>query len=245
MLTGALGWALLWGLGVARAPVRDAPTLVTFDVPPRPVAAVRVEPERARAAPRAAGRAAPPNLRATPAEIVAPVPVRPPLEPPPLVTAPVAGPGAAPRAGAAEMAGPGTGAGGMGDGRGSGQGGAGDGGGGGDETPPRRIRGGLRDSDYPEAAAEAGVGGVVGVRYLVGIDGRVPECVVTRTSGNAALDAATCRLIRERLRFRPSRDSAGRAVPAWIVENHEWVVQRVPADPSAPPPPRRRRFRIF
>ena len=98
--------------------------------------------------------------------------------------------------------------------------------------PPRHIRGSLTNSDYPRAAAEAGAGGTVGVRYRVGVDGRVTQCLVTRSSGNDALDVATCSLIERRFRFAPARDEDGRPVPSAIVgENHSWFVE--PARPES------------
>ncbi len=62
-----------------------------------------------------------------------------------------------------------------------------------------------RDSDYPAAAKEALISGTVAVRYVVAVSGRVTECSVTGSSGNAELDQTTCRLIKERFRFKPSK----------------------------------------
>jgi protein TonB len=153
--------------------------------------------------------------------------------PVPVVTAPKAGQGPDASAGASIVAGPGTGAGGVGTGSGSGGSGDGDGDGGGD-TPPRQIRGRLKNSDYPAAAGASGVSGTVSVRYVVETDGRVSDCEVTRSSGSQILDETTCRLIRERFRFRPSLDAQGRPVPAAIVENHSWFVEHDDAPPDQP-----------
>lgn len=237
-LTVALGYALIAGLALGGG-VSSEEALAIFEVGPDPPPPPREElkPHRLQSS-RREGAASPPNLRSEPTEIVAPEPVVP-LPPPPVIAAPIAGVGSAPSAGSAEVRGPGTGSGGEGDGRGSG--GEGDGSGdGGAETAPRWMRGQLKDSDYPEAAADAGIGGTVGVRYLVWTDGRVRDCEVTRSSGSAELDATTFRLIESRFRFRPSRDENGRAVPAVIVENHSWMIHQEPAE--APPPRRRRRF---
>lgn len=185
--------------------------------PPKPADHQKLELRKNRAS----GEAAPPNRKNVPAEIVAPAPVLPPIIVP-VVTAPVADRGGAANAGAARAAGPGTGAGGQGNGRGAGGVGDGDGDGG---TPPELIRGRLKNSDYPDGAGEAGVQGTVGVRYLVGADGRVSECEITRSSGSRLLDDTTCRLITQRFRFSPSRDERGRPVASYIVENHEWVMQ--------------------
>lgn len=233
-LTVALGYALVAGLAL-RSTASPEEALQLFEVQPvaPPPLRERLEPHRTPSS-RREGRASPPNLRSEATQVVAPVPVVPLPVPPPVVAAPIAGVGSAPTAGNADIVGPGTGAGGEGDGRGSG--GEGDGSGdGGAEMPPRWVRGQLRDSDYPDAAAEAGISGTVGVRYLVWTDGRVRECDVTRSSGDAELDAITCRLIEERFRFRPSRDARGRPVPAVIVENHSWEIQREPQAPPARP----------
>ena len=221
LIEAALGIALLLGLRMHMTSPREPPATL-FELPPTAPPPPR---ERPRFKPHA-GSAAPRNLRATPTDIVAPLPVVALAVPPPIIAAPVAGPGVAPNAGASDLPGPGTGAGGIGTGRGSGRGGDGDGDG--DGVPPRHIRGRIRDADVPRALAERGAGGTVSVRYRVGVDGRVGECLVTRSSGNADLDVLTCRLIQQRFRFAPSRDADGRKVPSIIVENHSWVIEPLP-----------------
>lgn len=92
----------------------------------------------------------------------------------------------------------------------------------------------MSTSDLPERLFETGFRGSVGVRYVVGVDGRVPQCAVTRSSGDAAVDEITCKLIRERFRFRPSRDGRGRPVASTIVENHSWEVEADVIEPARP-----------
>ncbi len=215
----ALGWS-------GGSIVRLNETLATLNLaepppPPPPPEPVKQVPKK-----RAEGAASPPNLRSRATEIVAPPPIIPLPVPSPVIVAPRADIGVQASTGSAEVRGPGTGAGGEGNGRGSGGAGDGDGGGGDDDSPPRHLRGRLKDSDYPRGLGEAGVTGRVGVRYLVGVDGRVGECRITGSSGSDVLDSTTCRLIVERFRFEPSRDGAGRPVPSWLVENHEWLVER-------------------
>ena len=222
LLHAALGLALLTGFGVIR-PAAVADALKVLDLmPPRvppPPPPFNPQPRRERKS----SAAAPPNLKAQATEIVAPRPVIPPLLPPPLPAAPIADRGVQPSSGASDRAGPGTGAGGEGIGTGSGGNGDGDGG---DDTPPQRRSGRITDRDYPRAAGEQGASGTVGVRYTVSEQGRVTDCFVTHSSGNAELDTTTCRLIRERFRFEPSRDARGRPVESMIVENHSWGVRR-------------------
>jgi protein TonB len=238
---GLLGLALLWGLGAPLPQVAEQ-VLEVFSVSPPepPIVAIpppsretRDDAARRRAAPEREGAAAPPNLRSEPTPVVAPEPVIPMPVPPPIAAAPVAGRGADPSAGAAPVRGPGTGAGGFGDGRGSGYGGDGGGGGGGGrgygrETGPRLLRGAIRNSDYPQWAWERGVGGTVGVRFTVGIDGRIGNCRITRSSGHRELDGWTCDLLQRRYRFAPSRDADGQPVPADVVETHNWEVRDEP-----------------
>lgn len=225
-LQGLLGYALLVGLAT-RLPVAENPPPRVFelvDVPP-PVETLVPPPLKSR---KPAGRAAPPNRKAVPAAIVAP-PIVLPEVPPPLLAALLPGLGADPEAGAAVEPGPGTGSGGTGDGTGSG--GAGDGAGDGDGTPSRRIGGRITDADYPRAAGRDGISGMVSLEYTIGIDGRVSDCAVVRSSGSALLDETTCRLVRQRYRYKPARDGQGRKVPDYRGGDHHWIVTE-----SAPPP---------
>lgn len=225
----ALGYALLSGWSPARSiRVGEDLTLIgPTPVRPPPEFIAAKQPHTARKQ----GAASPPNLLAHPAEIVAPPPVLRPI-PIPVIIAPKAGQGHETSDGVSTVEGPGTGAGGAG--AGSGSGGIGDGDGGGD-TPPRLTKGRLKNSDYPAAAGEAGVSGTVSVRYVVETDGRVSDCEVTRSSGSPILDDTTCRLIRERFRFRPSLDAQGRPVAAAIVENHSWYVHHEDTPPPDQP----------
>jgi len=211
-------WVLIVGLtvGVSRG-IDDPLKLFSVTPPPPPPKTV---PEPPHASHKKAGKAAPANLRAKPTEIVAPKPVAP-VQPPPVVAAPKAGPGTAPSAGAAPVPGPGTGAGGQGDGTGGGGDGDGDGG-----TPLEFIKGEIKPSDYPHDALKAGASGTVYLRFIVGVEGRVTSCTVTKTSGNAELDSTTCRLIMERFRYRPTRDRHGRPVPDEVIGFHKWDLWR-------------------
>jgi len=176
--------------------------------PPPPVP----DPGRVREAEGAAGK------KADPTPVVAP---RPKIElptPTPLPAAPVAGTGSAASAGAAS-AGTGPGAGGTG----SGRGGGGSGGGG---TPAQWLSGGLRDSDYPRDLIRRRVAGMVSVRFTVTPAGSIANCRIARSSGNSVLDTATCRLLGERLRFRPATDGDGRPIATEIGSDYTWGVRQ-------------------
>lgn len=231
-----LGYALLVGLGFD--PVgKVSEQLKMFDViekplppPPPPTPAPADKDEAKVAKPKnAEGAASPANLRDTPTQIVAPKPVIPIPVPPPIPAAPVAGQGNAEAAGAADVPGPGTGSGGVGTGLGSGMNGDGTGGGGGGGARPVRwLSGHLGPEDYPRRAFNAGISGTVYLRFVVGTNGRVTDCAVTRSSGNAELDETSCRLIKRRLRYRPAIDRQGRPIPSTIVGKQEWVAEHRP-----------------
>lgn len=67
----------------------------------------------------------------------------------------------------------------------------------------------FRPEDYPAEALRAGAQGQVRIHIVTGPDGGVADCAVTRSSGNAALDEATCAIARARLRFVPAYDELG------------------------------------
>jgi protein TonB len=223
-----LGYALITGLKF-ELPQRVAEELKLIDLtsppePPKPKPKI----EHKVKSKRPEGEASPPNLRAEPTQIVLPPPRVPVPSPNPMTVAPIAGVGNAPSAGSADTPGPGYGAGGWGNGRGAGGSGNGDGAGG--WTPPRIRKGRIRDSDYPTAAGEEGLGGTVGVRFVVEPDGRVSRCSIDRSSGSPILDDRTCALIVERFRYDPSRDPDGRPVRATIVQNHSWLIRDLPPE---------------
>ena len=226
-LHALLFYALLTGLG-GQTIRHTADSLNIFDVPQDPPPPPEEEPIPVERSKAPEGAAAPPNLRSRPSPVVAPTPrVR--LEvASPVRTAPLPAPlptGSDRTAGAADAAGPGTGAGGQGSGTGSGRFGSGAGGGG--ITRAQRIAGALSYADYPGAGREEIE--TVSVRFMVGPDGRVGGCAVTRSSGNARLDATTCRLIEQQFRYRPAT-VGGEPVASVVNTTFDWV-----------PPARRRR----
>lgn len=222
VLTIAFGYALLAGLTVRFVPSAEA-VLAAFDAsPPMPPPAPPPVAERPAPAPRPEGAAAPPNLKSRATDLAAPEPIVPIVTPLLLVTTPKPAAGDQATSGNALLRGPGPGSGGLGNGTGSGGTGNGDGGGGG--TPPRQISGKISKRDYPRDLFAAGIQGRVGVLYVVSSEGRVTDCQIEHSSGSVALDDATCDLIIQRFRFRPSLDVQGRPVESMIEENHSWVI---------------------
>ena len=221
-LHAAAGWWLLApGEAVPRA--KRGTSLVTFDVPPPP-APPPPPPLAADVSGRSSVRA--PARAANPVPLAAPPPVVAVPPPVPLVAAAVAGSGTSAQAGGTAI---GNGNGNGADGDGSGAAG----------TPARLLRGAIRARDYPAAERRARIEGVVTVRFTVTPDGRATACRTMRSSGNAALDATTCRLIEQRFRYAPARDAGG--VPR--AEERGWQQRwwidapaAAPIDDDAPPP---------
>ena len=100
--------------------------------------------------------------------------------------------------------------------------------GGGGGTDFELLEGDLYDDDYPEWAQDAGISGTVYFRVTIGVNGRVSDCRVTRSIGNARLDELTCRLVKKRFRFAPSRDAQGRAYVDTMFGEQTWVNQDRP-----------------
>lgn len=226
---GAIGYALIAGLR-ARSTVAAADTFAVYDLtielpPPVP----EELPKASEPRPADEGAAAPPDLVAEPSPVVAPPPPVRLVAPPPIVAAPAPGPGSDASAGASDIAGPGTGAG--GEGVGTGSGGSGDGmgaGGMGGGSPAvtraRHIAGRIRNADYPRGAGDVGAQGTVVVHFDVDTEGRPRRCRVVDTSGNAELDATTCRIVERRFRYEPARGAAGRAVPDVMGWKEVWWI---------------------
>jgi len=87
--------------------------------------------------------------------------------------------------------------------------------------PPHKVqsatsaKGDLRTlfsgDDYPASAQASGAEGTAQATLTIGPDGRVTGCNLTRSTGNGALDSATCNILRRRAKFVPARDSSGNA----------------------------------
>lgn len=70
----------------------------------------------------------------------------------------------------------------------------------------------ISDDDYPASAIRNEEQGTVAFAVDVTPQGAVAGCRVEKSSGSEALDGTTCRIITERARFKPARDSRNRAV---------------------------------
>jgi TonB family protein len=82
----------------------------------------------------------------------------------------------------------------------------------------------IHTDDYPAAALRNEDQGLVMVVLEIGPNGRVSGCEVTFSSESSALDAATCRLFRNRARYRPGRNADDEPVAARLRERVRWVL---------------------
>src|SRR5437868_4457679 len=212
LIQGAIGFVLLRGLHMdVSRPGEVVQRLVdiTLPKPPPPVPVERPKPRHHQAA-------APKAQPAKPGGSPGPKPAH----APPSVTPVVAvKPSAAPSGG-------GTGTGpalGAGAGGGTGGNGYGEDEGG---TDLVQIAGDITSRDYPRDLGNAGVGGRVSVTLTVEPNGRISSCRLIRSSGSAELDALTCRLMRQRFRFRPSTDRYGRPIRDEVDWDYDWIPPR-------------------
>ena len=223
LLHVAIGFALLRlsGVDVELAGQAD---LAIFDValpppppPPPPVDEERkVEQQKPR---KDEGAASPRNIASQATPVVAPEPRVIVPAPSPVVATTTPATGAAATQGASTVVGPGTGAGGTGTGTGGGGSGDGSGGGGNGlgESRARLVTPALSRRDYPDFIYRRWPPrGVVFIILRVGPDGLPLSCRVTRSFGDEAIDAETCRLAMQRFRFEPGRDERGRPVADFV-----------------------------
>ena len=216
---------LLFALINLSGPVREAlpqDVVEIFDVttpppppPPEPPVVEQKQPEKAQPKEKE-GAASEKNIKSEATEVKSPEPRIPLPVPQPMPTAKTPNTGSDSTQGASDVAGPGTGAGGTGNGTGSGGSGTGSGGGGAGGSGVRLVRG-ITNRDYPrEIQRSWPTGGRIFLRLRVQPDGRVSQCDVMRSFGNAAADQWTCNLVTQRASFRPATDPAGRPIAAWF-----------------------------
>lgn len=219
----ALAILLLWHVSPAPGDREAALTVVDVaDDPPDEKPTPPPPPPQSEAQREAArpGAAAPAGPKAEAAPLAMAIPVVIPTLPASLVPAT----GTAENAGAA-ASGTGTGAGGAGNGTGGGGDGNGAGGRAREGTDPVIVRGSFRQSDYPKELRATGPKGVTWADVVVGINGRVTSCRITKPSGIPLFDARTCQILLERFRYRPARDRQGKPIAATDSFSVDWDYQ--------------------
>ncbi len=80
----------------------------------------------------------------------------------------------------------------------------------------------VQPGDYPAAALREGQEGRVEFQLSVDTSGRVTRCTISRSSGSAALDSTTCRLMQRRARFTPAVNDKGLTVEGEVRSAIDW-----------------------
>jgi len=217
LVHAALGAAILSGLHVTIVE-HTVERLKAFDIdeppppPPLPPPPQRTA-EKAKEDEGAAGK------KAIPTPVVAPEPKIVVPYKPPVTAARVAGTGSASTAGASTV---GTGTGGGGSGSGLGGGGRGDF----SRFTPARMLNKIPDREYRRISGGRIPRGSASIAFRVEPNGRMANCRVTRSSGDAYVDSIVCQAAMAHLRFSPARDANGRPVAQDMSYTPTWRPNR-------------------
>ena len=76
--------------------------------------------------------------------------------------------------------------------------------------------------DYPAEAVNNNQSGTAGIVMLVDEKGQLADCMLDETSGVPTLDAMTCIIIKQRVKFRPAVGSDGKPVRAALTTRIRW-----------------------
>ena len=90
--------------------------------------------------------------------------------------------------------------------------------------PTNGPAGWITNNDYSRSDLVRGREGTAGYRLVVGSNGRVDACEITRSSGHSTLDRNTCRLIERRARFDPAKNNRGDVVVGTYTGQVTWQI---------------------
>jgi protein TonB len=90
--------------------------------------------------------------------------------------------------------------------------------------PSNNVSRWITNDDYPARPLLDGAEGIAAYRLIVGTNGRVSACEVTRSTGNGRLDEATCDFIARRARFEPATDDTGAKVVGSYSGTVKWDI---------------------
>ncbi|XUU59461.1 energy transducer TonB [Erythrobacter sp. HA6-11] len=82
----------------------------------------------------------------------------------------------------------------------------------------------ITDSDYKSRWIREGMTGSATFKLDISASGKVESCAITRSSGHAALDQATCSLIERRARFKPAKASDGSPTSGVYSSSIRWRI---------------------
>jgi len=88
--------------------------------------------------------------------------------------------------------------------------------------PERPLMGYFKSGNYPLQAVLQRESGTTSVVALIDEKGTVRDCMIDGTSGIATLDAMTCIVVRERVRFTPAIGEDGVPVRSYFMQRVRW-----------------------
>ena len=88
----------------------------------------------------------------------------------------------------------------------------------------------ITPADYPWISLMNSSTGNTTFELAIDKEGVPSTCEILASSGDTALDTATCTLIKARARFEPFKDERGRAVPSTYRNRVRWVLPGSPND---------------
>lgn len=91
--------------------------------------------------------------------------------------------------------------------------------------PQGDLRNLFSGRDYPLAAMQKNQMGTASFVLLIDEAGKVQDCIVTRTSGVATIDAQSCAIVKERGKFRPAIGLDGKPAKSSISESITWRLE--------------------
>jgi TonB family protein len=89
-------------------------------------------------------------------------------------------------------------------------------------TPLKPLASYFSDSDYPDQAIREFESGRSEVMLMVDETGKLKDCLVEESSGNASLDAMTCYVLLQRAKFNPALDASGKPVRSVLTSAVKW-----------------------
>jgi periplasmic protein TonB len=90
--------------------------------------------------------------------------------------------------------------------------------------PRNGPAGWITTDDYARSDLVRNREGTAGYRLVIGSDGRVDACEITRSSGHATLDTNTCRLLERRARFDAATNNRGEKTVGTYSGSVTWQI---------------------
>ncbi|MDR2857931.1 MAG: energy transducer TonB [Novosphingobium sp.] len=90
---------------------------------------------------------------------------------------------------------------------------------------------------YPQRALRNGWEGIAWFTVTVGTDGKVKNCIITKSTGHAILDAATCNELTLRARFHPALGNDGTPIVSTYDSKMIWRIRKKASPRRAANPP--------